>query len=186
MTSPAGSQAVDPFGRCASRTSTQPGVVAMTGSTEGRSYQLAGTVSAATEPEASRPGLAYLGAVRSTVASMVLLGTVLASAVLAGAVLAGAVLAGAVLAGAVPARTAFCRSRAACLAFGVGREPATAAVAPPPGGPPDESSSPADTATAAAATTLTVIAARSIGAPHAETDPPLRLRSTTHSDDAVS
>jgi hypothetical protein len=146
----------------------------MTGSTDGRSYQLAGTLAAGPEPGASRPGLAYLGAFDSTVAITVLAGPVLAGAALAGGVLPGGVLpgvllAGAELAGAVPAGTAFCRSRAACLAFGIGREPATAAVAPPPGGPPDESSSPADTATAAAATTLTVIAAREacIGPPFA-------------------
>src|SRR3984885_6876517 len=107
VTSPSGSQAVDPFGRCARRTWTQPGLVAMTGSTEGRSYQVPDTV-----PAARWPGLAYLGAVNSTVASTVLLGTVPAGAVPPGAVLAGAVLAG----------TAFCRSRAACLAFGAGRE----------------------------------------------------------------
>ena len=44
FTSAAGSHAVEPFGRCASRTWTQPGAVPTTGSTDGRSSQLAGTV----------------------------------------------------------------------------------------------------------------------------------------------
>jgi hypothetical protein len=79
-----------------------------------------------------------------------------------------------VLAGTVLPGTASCRSRAACLAFGVCDLLATAVVpppeapppeappegAPPEGPPPDESSSPADTAAAAAAITLTVVAAR--------------------------
>src|ERR1700752_1703319 len=43
----------------------------MTGSTDGRPYHSAGTV-----PAASRPGPAYLGEVRSTVASTVPAGTV--------------------------------------------------------------------------------------------------------------
>jgi hypothetical protein len=118
----------------------------MTGSTEGRSYQLAGTVLADPVPEASRPGLAYLGAVDSTVAITVLAGTVLAGTVLAGTVLAGAVS---------------CRSRAACLAFGACPGLAMPPKTPPPEGlPPDESSSPTDTAAAAAAITLMVTATR--------------------------
>jgi hypothetical protein len=137
----------------------------MTGSTEGRSYQLAGTA-----PEASCPGLAYLGASRNTVASTVLAGTVLAGTVLVDMGLAGTVLvdmglvdmglvdtglAGVLLAG------GSCRSLAACLAFGACDGRATAAVVPPADGLlPDESSRPADTAATAAVTTLTVIAAR--------------------------
>jgi hypothetical protein len=70
LTSLAGSQAEDPFGLWASRTRTQPGLVAITGSTDGRPYQLAGTV-----PAPLRPGLACPGAVSSTVASTVLPGT---------------------------------------------------------------------------------------------------------------
>ena len=128
----------------------------MTGSTEGRSYQLPGTVLADPVPGASCPGLAYLGAVDSTVAITVLAGAVLGGAMLAVAVLGGAVLGGAVLAGAVS-----CRSRAACLAFGACPGLEMAPKTPPPEGlPPDESSSPTDTAAAAAAITLTVIAAR--------------------------
>jgi hypothetical protein len=146
-----GSQAVDPFGRWARRTWTQPGLVAITGSTEGRSYQLAGTL-----PEATCPGLAYLGAFRSTVAS-----TVLAGAPPGGMVLGAAVLGGTLPAGAVPPGTGSCRSLAACLASGACDGPATAAAGPPAEGPPpDESSSPAEAAPAATATTLTVIAAR--------------------------
>src|ERR1700733_4295482 len=114
-TSLSGSQAVDPFGRCARRTWTQPGLVATTGSTEGRSYQLAGTV-----PEASCPGLAYLGAFRNTVASTVLGATALGATVLAGTALAG---------------TGSCRSLAACLAFGDCDGRATAAP-PAEGSPP--------------------------------------------------
>jgi hypothetical protein len=44
LTSRAGSHAVEPFGRCASLTRTQPGAVPSTGSTDGRPSQLAGTV----------------------------------------------------------------------------------------------------------------------------------------------
>src|SRR3984885_14410641 len=115
-TSLSGSQAVDPFGRCARRSWTQPGLVATTGSTEGRSYQLAGTV-----PEASCPGLAYLGAFRNTVASTVLGGTVLAGTVLAGTALGATalgatVLAGTALAGTALAGTGSCRRLAACPA----------------------------------------------------------------------
>jgi hypothetical protein len=113
----------------------------MTGSTEGRSYQLAGTV-----PGAGCPGLAYLGTFRNTVASTVLAGTV-----------PGGALPG----DAVPAGTWSCRSLAACLAFGASGGRATAAAVPPTAGPPrDDSSSPAVTAAAAAPITLAVIAAR--------------------------
>jgi hypothetical protein len=123
----------------------------MTGSTEGRSYQLAGTV-----PEASCPGLAYLGTFRNTVASTVLAGTVLA-----GTVPGGALLGGALVGTAVPAGTGSCRSLATCLAFGATDGRATAAAVPPTEGPPrDDSSSPAVTAAAAAPITLAVIAAR--------------------------
>jgi hypothetical protein len=69
-TSAAGSQAVDPSGRWASRTRIQPGRVAMTGSTDGRPYQVAGTV-----PAARVPGAEYLGVVVRTVASSVLSGS---------------------------------------------------------------------------------------------------------------
>jgi hypothetical protein len=123
----------------------------MTGSTEGRSYQLAGTA-----PAATCPGLAYLGTSRTTVASTVLAGTVLVDTVLVDMGLGAALLAGVLLAG-----NGSCRSLAACLAFGACDGRAAAAVVPPADGlPPDESSRPADTAAAAAVTTLTVIAAR--------------------------
>jgi hypothetical protein len=117
----------------------------MTGSTEGRSYQLAGTA-----PAATCPGRAYLGTSRTTVASTVLAGPGLAGTGLVDTGLGAALLAG----------NGSCRSLAACLAFGA-RDGRAAAVVPPADGlPPDESSRPADTAAAAAVTTLTVIAAR--------------------------
>ena len=135
MTSLLGSQAVEPFGRRANRTSTQPGLVATTGSTEGRSYQVAGTVSvvprqADAVPAASRPGRAYTGASRSTVASTVL--------------------------PAAWAAAAWCRC-AAWLAFGTGTD---RGGAPADGRLLAESSRPAETAAATAPITLTVIAAR--------------------------
>jgi hypothetical protein len=103
----------------------------MTGSTDGRPYQVAGTV-----PAAGRPGLAYLGLVRSTVASSV-------------------------LPGATPPGAGFRRSWPACLAAAVtgGRTTARAAR-PADGPPPEESSSPAETAAAATLIMPTVIAVR--------------------------
>src|SRR5712664_3456737 len=64
LTSAAGTQAVDWLGRCASRTLTQPGLVATTGSTDGLPYQRDGTV-----PPDTRPGIAYLIAGLSRVAT---------------------------------------------------------------------------------------------------------------------
>lgn len=61
-----GSQAVDPFGRWASRTRTHPGLVAITGRTDGRAYQLSGTT-----PAVRRSGRTYLGVVIRTVATVV-------------------------------------------------------------------------------------------------------------------
>ena len=135
MTSVAGSQAVDPSGRWASRTRTQPGRVAMTGSTDGRSYQLAGT-----SPLASWPGAAYLGAVFSTVASSVLSGT---AGRLTGRVTGGT----------------YGRSLAACRAgAGAGGWLLASAVTPP-----DESTRPIEVASVATATMATAPAAPDAG-----------------------
>src|ERR1700722_11583144 len=70
FTSRAGSHAVDPSGRCASRTRTQPGSMPSTGSTDGRPSQVDGTV-----PLPSCPGLRYRGEGTRTVAISVLAGT---------------------------------------------------------------------------------------------------------------
>ena len=67
LTSRAGSHAVEPLGRCASRTRTQPGLVATTGRTERAPYQVGGT-----RPAAVRPGLANRGTAPLSVASSVL------------------------------------------------------------------------------------------------------------------
>jgi hypothetical protein len=127
----------------------------MTGSTDGRPYQLAGTV-----PAAGRPGLAYLGAVRSTVATTVLPET-------------------------APPGTVPRRSRSACLADAVPDGRATAAATPPltlapsaltmaalprlarplDGPAAEESSSPADTAAATVAIMVAVIAVREARSP---------------------
>jgi hypothetical protein len=147
----------------------------MTGSTDGRPYQLAGTV-----PVMLCPGLAYLGAARSTVATTVVAGSLLIG-------------------------TASRRSRPACLAVGaVGNRttacraterPTEAAGDPPPDGPPhDESSSPAVTAPTAATVTLTVFAVCgerivrlvSVVLASLRSTAVLRFRSVTHSDGAVT
>jgi hypothetical protein len=147
----------------------------MTGSTDGRPYQLAGTV-----PTALRPGLAYPGAVRSTVATTV--------------------LAGSLLIGPAPGR-----SRPPGLAEGAAGNRTTACCAtarrteaaggPPPDGPPhDESSSPAATAPAAATVTLAVFAVRaerifrlvSVVLASLRSTAVLRFRFVTHSDGAVT
>jgi hypothetical protein len=147
----------------------------MTGSTDGRPYQLAGTV-----PTALRPGLAYLGAVRSTVATTVLAGPLLTG-------------------------TASRRSRTAGLAVGAAGDRATTCGAaasragatgdPPTDRPPhDESSSPAATAPTDATVTLSVFAVRgerlfrlvSVVLASLRSTAVLRFRSVTHSDGAVT
>jgi hypothetical protein len=147
----------------------------MTGSTDGRPYQLAGTV-----PVTLCPGLAYLGAVRGTVATVVLAGSLLIG-------------------------TASRRGRPACLTVGAVGNRTTACRAtarwteaagdPPPDGPPhDESSSPAAIAPTAATVALTMFAVRgerivrlvSVVLASLRSTAALRFRSVTHSDGAVT